>query len=243
MALWDKDLPLVWLPQIPSCNSSKSNSDAWGCMHSRYGLEKERLYNFWSSDSQNQEAFLHTLSTSAFSSGRISSFKNSTMDSIQLGPTLTWLTWTASSFTSVGLHKSSTRMTWGKLCAKEVAIVAKESACVFLLLRMCNKLKDSNLDYKCLTWLKYPYILTSLASNSPFIWPMTNLEFENISTAFLPILWTIAIPTSRASYSTSLFVAEKPNLNDFSMVIFSGETRTSPTPNPLWFVMPSTYTF
>ena len=183
------------------------------------------------------------MSTSAFSSGKISSFKNSTIGSIQLGPTLTWLTWTASSFTSFGLHKSSTRMTRGKLCAEEVASVAKESACVFLLLRMCNKLKNSNLDYKCLTWLKYPCILTSLASNSPFIWPTTNLEFKNIFTAFSPILWTIAIPTSRASYSTLLFVAEKHNLNDFSMLTFLSETRTSPTPDPLWFVVPSTYTF
>ena len=43
--------PLVWLPQIPSCNSSRSNSDTSGCMHSRYSPEKDRLYSFWSSDS------------------------------------------------------------------------------------------------------------------------------------------------------------------------------------------------
>ena len=113
----------------------------------------------------------------------------------------------------------------GRLYAEEVASVVRESACVFPLLGICNRLKDSNLNCKCLTWLKYPYILTSLTSNSPFTWPTTNLESENISTAFPPILWTMVIPTSKASYSTSLFVVEKPNFNDFSMVIFLGETR------------------
>ena len=39
----------------------------------------------------------------------------------------------------VGLHKSSTRMTRGKLWAKEVASVARKSACVFPLLRICKR--------------------------------------------------------------------------------------------------------
>ena len=43
----------VWLPQISSCNSSKSSSTASGCIHSRYGSEKDLLYNFWSSNNQN----------------------------------------------------------------------------------------------------------------------------------------------------------------------------------------------
>ena len=51
------------------------------------------------------------------------------------------------------------------------------------------------------------------------------------------------IPSNKASYLTSLFMAEKPNLNDFSMLSFSSETRTSPISNPLWFAAPSTYTF
>ena len=42
---------------------------------------------------------------------------------------------------------------------------------------------------------------------------------------------------------TSLFVAEKPNLRDFLIVIISRDIRTSPTPNLLWFTTPSTYTF
>ena len=210
-------------------------------MHNKYGLKKERLYNFWSSDSQNRGVFLHTLSASNFSSGKISSLRKSTIGSIQLSLTLIWWIWTISPFISMGLHKSSTRMTQGKPYAEEVARVARESAYVFPLLGIWNKLKDSNLDYKCLSWFKYSCILTSLASNSPFTYPMTNLESENISTAFLLIFWTITIPTNIASYSVSLFVIEKPNLKDFLIVIFLGDTRTSPTLDPLWFAAPSTY--
>ena len=51
------------------------------------------------------------------------------------------------------------------------------------------------------------------------------------------------IPFSKALYSASLFVAEKPSLREFSMVIYSGETRTSPTLEPLWFAALSTDTF
>ena len=36
----------VWLPQIPSCNSSKSYSIALGCTHSKHRPEKDLLYNF-----------------------------------------------------------------------------------------------------------------------------------------------------------------------------------------------------
>ena len=220
MALWGKDLSSMWLPQIPSCNFSRSSSNALGCMHSRYGPKKERLHSFWSSDSQNQGAFLRILSASDFSSGKISSFKNSTTWSIQLDPTLTWWTWTTSLLTFIGLHKSSTRMTRGNLRVKVVVSVARESACVFPLLGMCNRLKYSNPNCKCLTWLKYHCILSSIASKSPFTWPMTNLESENISTTFPPILWTMDIPSNKVSYSALLFVVEKYNLNDFSMVIF-----------------------
>ena len=150
-AWWDKDLPPIWLPQIPCCNSSRSSSDTLGCMHNKYGPKKERLYNFWSSNSQNQGAFLHTLSATDLFSSKMSSLRNSTMESIQLGPTLIWWIWTTFLLTSVGLHKSSTRITRGKLCVEEVASVARESACVFLLLGICHKLKDSNSNCKCLT--------------------------------------------------------------------------------------------
>ena len=83
-ALWDNDLSPMWLSQIPSCNSSRSSLTASGCMYSRYGLEKDLLYNFWSSNSQNRGAFLRTLSAFAFalSLGRTSSLRNNTMESI-----------------------------------------------------------------------------------------------------------------------------------------------------------------
>ena len=149
-ALWDKNLPPVWIPQIPSCNSLRSSFDASGCMHRKYGPLKECLYNFWSLDSQNWWVFLRTLSAFDFSSGKISSLRNSTMEFIQLGPTLIWWIWTTPFFTLVGLHKSLTRITRGKFCIEEVARVAKESACVFPLLGTCNKLKDSNPNCKCL---------------------------------------------------------------------------------------------
>ena len=173
----------------------------------------------------------------------MSYLRNSTIGSIQLGPTLTWWTWIAFPVSSMGLHKSFIRITQGKLYAEEVASVIKELACMFPLLGMCSRLNDSNFDCKCLTWLKYPCILSSLVSNLPFTCPMTSLESENIFIAFPPILWTIDIHSSKDSYSASLFMAKKPNLNDFSMVSFSGETSTSPTPDPLWFTTPSTYTF
>ena len=90
------------------------------------------------------------------------------------------------------------------LCAEEVASMAKESAWVFPLLGMCYKLKDSNPNYKCLIWLKYYCILPSLTSNSPWTWPTTSIESENISTAFPPIFWNMVIPTNGVSYSASL---------------------------------------
>ena len=158
--------------------------------------KKDLLYNFWFSDDQNRGAFLHILSALDLSLGKTSSLRNSTIESIQLGPALIRWTWTVFFSTSMGLHKSSIRITRGKLCADEVASMAKELACVFLFLEIYDNLKDSNPDCMCLTWFKYSCILRSLASNSPWTWPTTSLESKNISTAFLPIFWTIVIPTS-----------------------------------------------
>ena len=88
MALWDKNLPFVWLSQIPSCNSLRSSFDASGWMQSRYGPEKEHLYNFWSLDSQKWGVFLRILLASNLSAGKMSPIRNSTMGSIQLDLTL-----------------------------------------------------------------------------------------------------------------------------------------------------------
>ena len=158
-------------------------------MQSIYSPEKERLYNFLSSDNQNQGAFLRIFSTFGFSSGNISLSRNSSIGSIQLGPKWIWWIWSNSFFVGVGVYKSSTIITRGKFCAEEVVRVAKESAWVFLLLGICDKSKDSNFVCIHLTCLKYSYILVSRASSSSFTWPMISLEFENIfhcpSTHFL----------------------------------------------------------
>ena len=203
-----------------------------GVCIARIAQKKSACKTFGHRTAKIEEPSFAPLSAFNLSSSKISSLKNSTMESTQLGPTLIWWIWTILLFISVGLHKSSIRITRGKLCVEEVARVARESVCVFPLLRICSKLKDSNLDCKCLTWFKYSCILPSLASNSPFTWLIINLKSKNISIAFLPIFWTMVIPTNRASYSASLFVAEKPNLKDFSIVIFSGDTKTNPNLDP-----------
>ena len=187
MTRWDKDLPPVWLPQTPSCNSFRSDSDASGCTQSSYGLEKERLYSFLSLDIQNRGAFLRTFSASNFSSGNTSLSRNSNIGSIQLGSNLIWWTWRKSLLIGVGVHKSSTSITRGKSYVEEVARVAKESAWVFPFLGIYDKSKNSNFVCIRLAWLKYSYILVSRASNSSFTWPTTSLESENISTVFPPI--------------------------------------------------------
>ena len=215
MAQWDRNLPTVWLPQIPSCSSFMSDFDVSGCTQSRYGAENERLYNFLSSNNQNRGTFLRIFSASIFSSGNISLSRNSSIGSIQLSPKLIWWIWSNSFFVGVEMHKSSTIITQGKFCAEEVVRVAKESAWVFPLLGICDKSKDSNFVYIHLTWPKYSCILVSRASNSSYTWPTTSLESENISTALPPIFWTITIPISKASYFTLLFVTENPNLKDF----------------------------
>ena len=154
------------------------------------------------------------------------------MGSIQLGPTLTSWARTMSFTTSLALLRCSTRIIQGSFPAEEVASVANESTWVLPLLEMCDKLNRSKLGRRCLNWLRYSCILTSLASISPLTWPITSLESENISTTFPPIFYTMAIPCNKASYSVSLFIAENPSLRDFSMVALSGDIRTSPTPDP-----------
>ena len=134
------------------------------------------------------------------------------MGPIQLGPTLTSWARIGSFAILLALLKRSTRIIRESFSAEEVASVANESAWVFLLLEMCDKLNRSKLGRRHLTWLRYSCILTFLASISPFTWPTTSLEPENISTTFPPIFCTMAIPYNKASYSALLFVAGKPSL-------------------------------
>ena len=166
---------------IPSCSSSSSGSTTSGWMQSRYGPEKERLYNFCSSDNQKRGAFLRIFFASPLSLVKAPSFKNITMGSIQLGPTLIWCTLTLISLGSVGINKSSTRMTLGRPYFEEVAKVARESAWVFLLLGIYCIEKDSKSYYSCRALLRSPCILWSLASSSPLTCPMINWVWENLN--------------------------------------------------------------
>ena len=166
--------------------------------------------------------------------------RNSDIEFIQLKPSLIWwirgIPWCA----EVCVYKSSTSTTRGKSCAEDVARVANESACVFPLLGTWDKSKTLNYSCMLLIWHKYSCILESRASRSPLTCPTTNFESEKTLTAFPPIFWTIIIPISKALHYASLFVAEKFNLKAFSMVILSGDTRTSPTPDPRWLATLST---
>ena len=118
MARCDRDLPPVWLPQMPSCSSSRSDSDISGCTQSRYGPEKDHLYNFLSLDNQNWGAFLRIFSASIFFLGKVSLSRNFNMGSIQLGARLTWWTWRTSFSGEVGVCKSSTIITRGNSVLK-----------------------------------------------------------------------------------------------------------------------------
>lgn len=60
-ALCDNDIPPVWLPQTPSCNSSNKGSTVSGWTHNRYGPEWERLYNFCSLESISTYLFSFNL--------------------------------------------------------------------------------------------------------------------------------------------------------------------------------------
>lgn len=67
--------------------------------------------------------------------------------------------------------------------------------------------------------------------------PRITEDFNGFPLSFL----TESRSVMKASYSTSLFVAEKSNLKDFSMVMCSGEIMTTLIPEPLWLAAPSTY--
>ena len=73
------------------------------------------------------------------------------MGSIQLGPTLTLWARIMSFVTSFALLRCSTRMIQGSPLVEEVASAANESAWVFPLLEMCDKLNRSKLGCMRLT--------------------------------------------------------------------------------------------
>src|SRR6266702_264451 len=108
---------------MPSCNSSRIDSAVSGGTQSRYGPEKDRLYNFLSSDNQYRGALLRIFSASTLSSGNMSLSRNFNMGSIQLDDGLVCLIWQTSFSGEVGVHRSSTIITRGKFRTEEVAKV------------------------------------------------------------------------------------------------------------------------
>ena len=130
-------------------------------------------------------------------------------------------------------------MTRGRFDPKEVASIANNSTWEFCPLKICVKVKLLKQDWACLTLSRYSCIRGSLASNFPLTCLTTKLESNYTSTTFPPSLITIVIPTNKASYSVSLFVA---NYRDFSNTSFLGETSTILSPKPFWFATPSVYT-
>ena len=81
----------------------------------------------------------------------------------------------------------------------------------------------------------------SFASKLPSIWLTTNFESKKTSTSSAPSCWIALRLEMRASYSTSLLEAWKPNLSDFSNRTPSGDIITTPIPNPLILDTLSTY--
>ena len=84
---------------------------------------------------------------------------------------------------------------------------------------------------------KYPWIFSLKIT---WTCPAMSLESQYALTTLPPSFYLAITPASKASYSASLFVAEKPSLRDFSKVIPFGEIIMIPLPNPFWLAAPST---
>lgn len=143
-ALCDKDLPLVWLPEIPSWTSSNSGSTAFEWTQSKYGPKNNFLYNLYSLESQYCGAFLRIFSASNLSMDSAPSFKNEITWSIQLALTCMLFTLIGAQLTQLDATRSLTIMTRGRPCPKELVKVTNELAWQFLLLELalCRKLQN-----------------------------------------------------------------------------------------------------
>ena len=75
IARWDKDLPLEFPTQIPSCNSAKSSATPFGWRHNRYRPPNDHRYNFLSTDNKKRADILRTFSASFTSVGKDPSIK------------------------------------------------------------------------------------------------------------------------------------------------------------------------
>ena len=251
-ALYDKDLPRIWLPQIPLWSSSSNTSITSGWTHCKYGPEYDCLYSFYYFESQYWSAFLWTFSALILFLGNVPSFRKDTTGSIQLGLTCIIFTLTGNWPYQLDATRSSTLITLSGPSSNEVAKVTNELAWGFLLLRTCFIENTSKLDYSCFTWLRYHCILWSLAPNPFLTCLVMSLESQNTSTTLPQCFYTVFKPTRRASYSALLFMAGKLNLKDFSMagklnlkdfsmVMHLGETRIILILEPFRLAAPSTY--
>ena len=93
----------------------------------------------------------------------------------------------------------------------------------------------------CLTFPKYFFICSSLASHVPFTWPITNWESPWTRTESAPSDFTSYKPWSRTLYSASLLVVWNYRQTAYSKWSPSGECRTRPIPPACCMDEPSTW--
>ena len=143
----------------------------------------------------------------------------------------------------LGCSNSSTVIIRGMQSSKEDANVANKSVWLFWLLGTLTTLTYWKPARKLSNIFKYCDIQWSLALKLPSVRITTSLKSENISTSFAPRFLMALSPTMRASYSTSLFEAQKLSQRDLSNLIPLGDTNTIPTPNPFALEASSMNTF
>jgi hypothetical protein len=122
-------------------------------------------------------------------------------------------------------------------------ILASWSTIAFCLHRMHVRLTSSKLFMRQCTSCRYRCIRSSFASYSPFTCPMISLESLWTSNDVVPSVLAILNPTSNASYSASLLVAEYCNLMAWLITPPSSGTSTTPSPSAIVVDDPSILTF
>ena len=154
-ALWTKDLPPVWLPHIPSCNSSNKGSTR--DVHTVDMALNEKACTISAPQiTNNEEPFYVSFLPRPPSLDCNPCFKKVTKRSIQLGSTWIPCTPTKGFFTRLELAMSSTITTRGKFDPRDIAIIAKEFAWEFCPLRICFRVKLLKWTQTCLTLTRYP---------------------------------------------------------------------------------------
>ena len=110
------------------------------------------------------------------------------------------------------------------------ANLASQSASTFSSLGMRRNSTFLKCESKVWTNVRYFFILSSLASYSPLTCPMISWESLLTMRFLILIFFDNFSPARRASYSASLFVAQKRSWMAYSSLSFSGETRMIPAP-------------